>query len=140
MKQAINIVFDGPPGKEAGRFVEVELDNGQSVSIGEWIKRYDGHWALRIFGEFNMPDVDDETRDGDLRIIEILTDDGWVNVPFEEVKKGTIYRMFELPGEPVVGEGEFEGMTIFEALEDAHETDGVSGCQSRGLGSLLPRE
>jgi len=45
---AINIIFDGPPGPESGRFVEVETDNGKSIDIGEWIKRPDGLWALRI--------------------------------------------------------------------------------------------
>ena len=48
MEQAINIIFDGPPSKKSGRFVEVETDNGQSISIGKWIKRRDGYWALRI--------------------------------------------------------------------------------------------
>ena len=43
----IDIVFDGPPDHEAGRFVEVEQD-GQSINVGEWIKRGDGYWALRI--------------------------------------------------------------------------------------------
>ena len=45
---AINVVFDGPPSNEAGRFVEVENDAGESISIGEWIERDDGYWALRI--------------------------------------------------------------------------------------------
>ena len=44
----INIVFDGPPGPEAGRFVEVETDDGASINAGEWIDRGDGLWALRI--------------------------------------------------------------------------------------------
>jgi hypothetical protein len=48
MKQAINIIFDGPPSHEAGRFVEVELDNGKSISVGKWVNRGDGYWALRI--------------------------------------------------------------------------------------------
>lgn len=43
----IEIVFDGPPGPEAGRFVEVERD-GRSVSVGEWARRHDGYWVLRI--------------------------------------------------------------------------------------------
>lgn len=47
-QQAINIVFDGPPGPEAGRFVEVETDDGASINIGEWVERPDGYWALRI--------------------------------------------------------------------------------------------
>lgn len=46
--QAINIIFDGPPGPEAGRFIEVETDDGKSVNAGEWIERDDGTWALRI--------------------------------------------------------------------------------------------
>lgn len=45
----IDIVFDGPPGPTAGRFVEVENEKGHSVSIGEWINRESGGlWALRI--------------------------------------------------------------------------------------------
>lgn len=44
----INIIFDGPPSHESGRFVEVEDDNGHSITIGEWIQRPDGYWALRI--------------------------------------------------------------------------------------------
>lgn len=44
----INIIFDGPPSHESGRFVEVEDDSGNSINIGEWIQRPDGYWALRI--------------------------------------------------------------------------------------------
>lgn len=44
----INVIFDGPPGPEAGRFVEVETDDGESICVGEWIERPDGYWALRI--------------------------------------------------------------------------------------------
>ncbi len=46
--EAINIIFDGPPGPESGLFVEVETDDGKSINIGEWIERDDGLWALRI--------------------------------------------------------------------------------------------
>jgi len=44
----IDIVFDGPPSHESGRFVEVENPLGQSINAGEWIDRGDGLWALRI--------------------------------------------------------------------------------------------
>jgi hypothetical protein len=44
----VDIVFDGPPGPESGRFVEVENQHGRSVNVGEWIHRPDGVWALRI--------------------------------------------------------------------------------------------
>lgn len=46
--EILDIVFDGPPGHTAGRFVEVEDANGKSVNAGEWIDRGDGMWALRI--------------------------------------------------------------------------------------------
>lgn len=45
--KTIDIVFDGMPGPEGPRFVEVER-GGTSISIGEWVKRDDGLRALRI--------------------------------------------------------------------------------------------
>ena len=44
----IDIVFDGPPSHESGRFVEVEDEAGASIRIGEWLKREDGFWVLRF--------------------------------------------------------------------------------------------
>jgi hypothetical protein len=44
----IDIVFDGPPGANPGRFVEVENESGESICAGEWIDRGDGMWALRV--------------------------------------------------------------------------------------------
>lgn len=46
--QYIDIVFDGPPSHESGRFVEVENEDGHSISVGDWIDREDGFWALRM--------------------------------------------------------------------------------------------
>jgi len=46
--KAINIIFDGPPADQSGRFVEVENDEGQGIRVGEWIDKKDGYWALRI--------------------------------------------------------------------------------------------
>ncbi len=48
MSKHIDIVFDGPPGPEAGRFVEVENAERQSINTGAWIQRDDGYWALRL--------------------------------------------------------------------------------------------
>ena len=45
---AINIVFDGPPAHAAGRFVEVETDDGRGINAGEWIEKPDGMWILCI--------------------------------------------------------------------------------------------
>ena len=44
----VNVIFDGPPSHESGRFVEVENDAGQSISFGEWSEREDGLWRLRF--------------------------------------------------------------------------------------------
>lgn len=44
----LDVVFDGPPNHESGRFVEVEDETGKSINAGEWIDRKDGLWALRI--------------------------------------------------------------------------------------------
>ena len=44
----IDVVFDGPPSHESGRFVEVEDPSGASIGVGEWIDRGNGLWALRI--------------------------------------------------------------------------------------------
>jgi len=44
----IDIVFDGPPDAVAGRFLEVENDKGTSIRVGEWLRRSDGYWVLRI--------------------------------------------------------------------------------------------
>lgn len=43
-----DVVFDGPPGPESGRFIEVESPESASIAVGEWIDRGDGTWALRI--------------------------------------------------------------------------------------------
>lgn len=48
----VDIVFDGPPGPDGPRFVEVENAKGQSIKFGEWVKRDDGFTVLR----FRNPD------------------------------------------------------------------------------------
>lgn len=61
---AINVVFDGPPGPEGPRFIEVEADDGCSIRVGEWQERPDGNWALRIAALPRVPQdpgVDPET-------------------------------------------------------------------------------
>ena len=47
----LDIVFDGPPSHESGRFVEIEDDKGASVNFGEWIQRKDGYWVLRLWAD-----------------------------------------------------------------------------------------
>ena len=35
---SILIIFDRPPGPEAPRFIEVEDEHGNSISVGEWVR------------------------------------------------------------------------------------------------------
>lgn len=48
MTKYIDIVFDSAPSPPAPRFVEVEDDQSNSISLGKWIERDDGFWVLRI--------------------------------------------------------------------------------------------
>jgi len=59
----IDIVFDGPPGPEAGRFVEVENSEGRSIRFGDWIKRPDGYWVLRIPAETEWQPIETAPKD-----------------------------------------------------------------------------
>ena len=61
VEQRVDIVFDGPPAHESGRFIEVESPPGKSIKFGEWIQREDGYWVLRISRE----DFDSVTRSGE---------------------------------------------------------------------------
>jgi len=47
-KARVDVVFDGPPSHESGRFVEVENSEGVSINFGKWVHRPDGYWALRF--------------------------------------------------------------------------------------------
>lgn len=51
----INIIFDGAPGQQSGRFVEVEDENGKSINAGKWVERKDGLWALEIEQSPDIP-------------------------------------------------------------------------------------
>lgn len=48
----IAIVFDGAPGPQGPRFVEVETADGRSIGLGEWVSRPNSPlWDLRITAE-----------------------------------------------------------------------------------------
>src|SRR5436190_23303265 len=56
MAEHVDIVFDGPPGPEGNRFIEVENASGRSIAFGEWIERQDRRWVLRITAaDFQKP-------------------------------------------------------------------------------------
>lgn len=54
----VDIVFDGPPGASAPRFVETENDKGASIKLGEWIDLGNDFWVLRITPESLLNAVD----------------------------------------------------------------------------------
>ncbi len=61
----IDIVFDGPPAAESGRFVEVENEMGASINGGEWLSPEDfpSHgefWRLRIGVNRSMNNIQAE--------------------------------------------------------------------------------
>jgi hypothetical protein len=70
----IDIVFDGPPGPESGRFVEVENADGASIRLGEWVHREDGYWVIRF-----VPD--------ELSAQDASPKDGWKLVPILPTKE-----------------------------------------------------
>ena len=69
----IDVVFDGPPEAESGRFVEVEDETGASIAAGEWIERENGYWALRIATSQSEPGPDDDRQPV---TVDLPTDDG----------------------------------------------------------------
>ena len=75
MAKFVDIVFDGPPGPESGRFVEVENELREGMNFGEWIERDDGYWVLRIT---RIADLEHqlETANAKLdRSVELLTNE-----------------------------------------------------------------
>jgi len=63
LEAKIHIVFDGPPGPEAGRFVEVEDSDGRSICYGDWVQRGDyWHLVLPDAEKLDEPDEMEATR------------------------------------------------------------------------------
>lgn len=58
MTQELHIIFDGPPGPEAGRFVEVETRFGHSVNVGEWKQR--GKFWVLVLTPDDFPTEEDD--------------------------------------------------------------------------------
>jgi len=52
----------------------------------------------------------------ELRIVQSFKNGKWINIVFEDIKKGDIYRMFEPTGEPVI----YEGKQTLYALSDMY--------------------
>jgi hypothetical protein len=43
-----DIVFDQPPSPNGCTFIEIETDKGRSFNLGQWLKRPDGYWVIRV--------------------------------------------------------------------------------------------
>lgn len=46
-RETVDVLFDGPPSHESGRFVECEDGQGKSIRAGEWSQRGE-YWVLSI--------------------------------------------------------------------------------------------
>lgn len=44
----VDVVFDGEPGPDGPVFVETEDAQGRGIKLGNWVKREDDYWVLRI--------------------------------------------------------------------------------------------
>ncbi len=62
MADKIYVIFDGPPGPESPRFIEVENDQRESVSLGQWqwkedVKRVGNPFYWRLGPFYAIPPV-----------------------------------------------------------------------------------
>ena len=74
----VHVVFDGPPGPVAGRFIEVETPDGKGLSVGRWIERDDGYWALEIDVIPKEPARGDTERPDDDKLKIALMERDWL--------------------------------------------------------------
>jgi len=47
-RRYLDVLFDGFPGPDSCKFIDVVDENGHGVNAGEWLKRGNGTVALRI--------------------------------------------------------------------------------------------
>lgn len=112
IEQPINIIFDGAPGSETGRFVEVETDDGKSIDVGEWRERPDGRWALRITpSSVNLMDGDGGTEmnhrlDLSKRVETILLDVDPRDFPYGAPQRKRRYESTVMSGLQIILEGD----------------------------------
>ena len=85
MSKFVDIVFDGPPGPTAARFVEVENESGASISFGEWVERDDGYWVLRI--PDTAPALGECRAEQKLLEAEILDKGKWIDEKDARIKE-----------------------------------------------------
>ncbi len=85
----IDIVFDGPPGNESGRFIEIEDPTGKSIQLGEWIKRPDNTWALRIPGRRRQATVDLSRSTGSVSSPPVVAVTGYGELRYTHIPDNT---------------------------------------------------
>ena len=55
------------------------------------------------------------------RIVQVLRKNKWVTIPFNELKKGDTFRMFESNGEPVIDFNNGKLRTEFVAISELYQ-------------------
>jgi len=51
----LRFIFEGPPGPEGPRFVEVEDQDGNSVCAGRWVNDPEGYSVLEVWAKPFLP-------------------------------------------------------------------------------------
>lgn len=92
----IRFVIDGPPGKEPGRFVEVENELGHSIRVGTWVQK-NNHWFLRLTSA-DFPAQDDQWRPIETapedEVILVYVEPDWVASAFYIIDDDTQERIW----------------------------------------------
>lgn len=114
----IDFVFDGPPGPQAGRFVEVENHKGESIKFGKWIQRDDGYWVLRCAAAPSPPVG--ETAPSATETLSKLRADGWMVAIHNDYTLDGETFTFWLFTHPEGAWAKGEGRTDEEALDWAY--------------------
>ena len=115
MSKPLYVIFDGPPGPQSGRFVELEAADGQSVVSGaRWEQHGDSgaYWRLGPFFEAAEIALLREALEAGRERIIWRSRDGSVD--------GSVERVTILHGGEEHGEG-FEGCVQCAALAPARD-------------------
>jgi hypothetical protein len=138
MSEYIDIVFDGPPSHESGRFVEVESAEGKSISIGEWVHRPDGYWALRIASP--APPADAVERVAEAFYLAMYENDGgdWRAVETKDVWREKALRVIAALSAPRTAAQDAAAARIAELEKALRPSTAVGASLLRSVNEPLP--
>ena len=92
----IHIVFDGPPEHVAGRFVEVEDENGHGMKLGEW-EQHGDYWHL-VFDDKRAAEQQAATLRAEVERLRQMIEEADLGLQKVEGKDGFIAYYVMQPG------------------------------------------